>query len=469
MKYRIVPSARLAATTLAVSVALSACAYRIPKVSPSEIPHLQQEIKANPGNTNLQLRLGMAQYEAHAYDSALTSLQGAVHAGSQSGAAYLYLGLTQEHFKHWAKARDAYNKYLSVGTSEPVKQELRKRLVLIAQDVLKEQARQALAQEARLSSEPPTPHSLAVLPFRFNSDRKDLEPLVYALSGMMITDFSVSDALTVLERAKIQTLLNEMALTQAGYADPSTGARAGRLLQAQHVVQGVITTVGKNNLRLDTDVLSTTTSSSEGRESVQDPIKQLFDMEKELVFRTLRDVLHIQLTPAEEQKIRNNRADNILAFLAYGRGLKDQDQGNYAAALQQFREAEQLDPGFTAATDAAHSTQDMEQASGAGVSQITQVATSGGTVGPATGTVGGAGGAGNTTTQTLNGADAAVNPTPTSSTIDLGSTKSAGKTSSTQNTENRNDPTQEATGNEGVTKTTAQIHIVVKRPGGGDE
>ncbi len=467
MRYRIVAPVRIAATTLAVSVALSACAYRIPKVNPSEIPHLRQEITANPQNTDLQVRLGMAQYEAQAYDSALTSLQGAIHAGNQSGAAYLYLGLTQEHFKHWAKARDAYNKYLSVGTSKPVKQELRKRLELIAQNVLKEQARQALAQEAQLSSEPPTPHSLAVLPFRFNSDRKDLEPLVYALSDMMITDFSISDALTVLERAKIQTLLNEMALTQAGYADPSTGARAGRLLQAQDVVQGVITTVGKDNLRLDTDVLSTTSASSVGRESVQDPVKKLFDMEKELVFRTLRDVLHIELTPAEEQKIRNNRADNILAFLAYGRGLRDRDQGNYAAALEQFREAERLDPGFGAAGDAANSTHDMEQASGTGTSQITKVATGGGTVGPATGAVTGGAGGENTMTQTLAGADAAVNPTPTSATIDLGSTQSAGKTSSTQNTDNRNDPTQEASGTEGPTNTTSEIHIVIKSPGGG--
>jgi tetratricopeptide (TPR) repeat protein len=449
---------------------LSACAYRIPEVSPADIPRIEQAIAANPGDTDLQVRLGMAQYKAQSFDSALATIQHAIDAGNQSGAAYLYLGLTQEHFQQWAKARDAYNKYLSVGTSEPVKQELRKRLELIAQNVLKEQAKQALAQEARLSSEPPTPHSIAILPFGFNSDRQDLQPLVYALSDMMITDFSASNALTVLERAKIQTLLDEMSLTEAGYADPSTGARAGRLLQAANVVQGVITTVGNDNLRLDTDVLNTTSASSEGTESVQDQLSKLFDMEKELVFRTLRDVLHIQLTPAEEQAIRNNRADNMLAFLAYGRGLRDRDKGEYAAALQQFRQAQQLDPGFGAASDAVHSTGNMQDAAGGGTQAVTEVATGGGAVGPATSVTGGATGGANTTTQTLTGADAAVNPTPTSTTIDLGSTKAAGNTGSTQNENNRNDPTQDSQGNPGVTNTTnAVIRIVIKRPGGGEQ
>jgi tetratricopeptide (TPR) repeat protein len=290
-----------------------------------------------------------------------------------------------------------------------------------------------------------------VLPFGFNSDREDLEPLIYALSDMMITDFAVSNALTVLERSQIQTLLDEMALSEAGYAEPATGARAGRMLRAEHVVQGIITTLGEDNLRLDTDILNIPRSASAGTLSAEDVLQNLFDIEKDLVFRTLRDVLGVQLTPAEEQQIRDNRAENILAFLAYGKGLRARDQGDFAAALAAFQQATALDPGFGAAADAAGEAQDMNDAAGTSTAQV-----------PTTG------GAGTSTTGTLSGASEGVNPTPTAGTLDKGSATTAGKEQGATTTEKR-DAVQESQGQESVTKTAkAQIRIVIKRPGGGD-
>ena len=53
------------------------------------------------------------------------------------------------------------------------------------------------------------------MPMGFNSNRDDLEPLIYALSDMMITDFAFSNALVVLERTQVQTLLDEMAITSS--------------------------------------------------------------------------------------------------------------------------------------------------------------------------------------------------------------------------------------------------------------
>lgn len=431
----------------------SACATGMPRVDPADIPRLEREIAANPQDTDLQVQLGMAQFQAEDFDKALGTLQGAVDAGNQSGPALLYLGLTQEEFENWAAARDAYNRYLGTGATGPTEEQIRKRLQLIGQNVLKQQAREALAQEAQLSGAPPTPRSLAVLPFGFNSDREDLEPLIYALSDMMITDFAVSNALTVLERSQIQSLLDEMAMTEAGYAEPATGARAGRLLRAEHVVQGVITTLGEENLRLDTDVLNIPRSASAGTLSAEDALQNLFDIEKDLVFRTFRDVLGVQLTPAEEQQIRDNRAENILAFLAYGRGLRARDQGDFAAALAAFQQATALDPGFDAAASATGETQDMNDAAG---TSTAQVPTTGGPTPPAGG-------------GTLSGASEGVNPTPTTGTLDKGATQTAGQGQAATGTEKR-DPVQESQGQESVTKTAkAQIRIVIKRPGGGDQ
>lgn len=463
MLYAAFPQKRLArAALLAVfsSVILGGCAYRVPEVDPADIPRIEEALAQDPENTDLMVQLGMAQYKAKDYEAALNTLEGAVEAGNETGPALLYLGMAREHFEDWAGARDAYARYLDMGESEPLKNELRKRLELIAQNVLRQQARAALAQEAQLSGAEIRPRSVAILPFGFNSQREDLQPLIYALSDMMITDFAVSNALTVLERAQIQTLLDEMALTEAGYADPGTGARAGRLLGAENVVQGVITTLGDEDLRLDTDVLNIPRSASQGQVSAQDALENLFDMEKDLVFRTLRDVLGVELTPAEEQAIRENRADNILAFLAYGRGLRAKDRGDYDAALQEFQRAQELDPGFGAASEELGSTEDLQDAASTDTDEVVQVAAPPTVTAPPPPAT-------PTTSGTLGSASEAVNPTPTSGTLDLGSTQST--STSTEATGEQRDPVQESQGSESVTKTSsAQIRIVIKRPGGGE-
>ena len=451
MRYATLPPVASRVLALLAALSLTACAAGMPRVDPADIPRLQTQVAANPDDTDLQVRLGMAQFQAQDYPAARQTLRGAVEAGNESGPALLYLGLVEEEFEEWAAARDAYQQYLQTDASGPLGEQIRKRLELIAQNVLRQQAQQALAQEAQLSTAAPTPRSVAILPFGFNSDREDLQPLVYALSDMMITDFAVSNALTVLERSQIQTLLDEMSLTEAGYAEAATGARAGRLLRAEHVVQGVMTTLGQENLRLDTDVLNVPRGASAGTLSAEDVLQNLFDLEKDLVFRTIRDVLGVELTPAEEQQIRDNRAENILAFLAYGRGLRARDQGDYAGAVAAFQQAMQLDPGFGAAAAAASETQDMGDAAGTSTTQVAS------TPPPST----------PPTSGTLAGAAEGVNPTPTAGTLDQGSTQS-GSGEATSTGEKRN-PVPESQNQDGVTKTPkAQIIILVKRPGGGD-
>jgi tetratricopeptide (TPR) repeat protein len=442
-------------------------------VDPADIPRLQNELAASPQDTDLQVHLGMAFYQSGDFARALSMLQGAVDAGNESGVAFLYLGLTHETAENWAGARDAYSRYLDVGESGALREELRTRLQLIAQRVLQEQVRSALAQEEALSGAEATPRSLAVFPFAFNSERAEYEPLVYALSDMMITDFAMSNALTVLERAQIQTLLDEMSLTEAGYADAATGARAGRLLRAEHVVQGVLTTLGQDELRVDTDVLNVPRSASAGTVDAEDQLQNLFDMEKELVFRTLRDVLGVELTPAEEQAIRDNRAENVLAFLAYGRGLRARDRGDYAGAANQFRQAAELDPDFDAAAAAVVESQALQVASVTSTDQVAESAGPGGTVAPPppsttglTGDPSGTGSATAGTSGTLSGLSEGVNPTATSGTLDLGSTQQSG--TQTQQAGGKRDPVQESQGQEGKTgSSTAQIRIVIRRPGGG--
>lgn len=479
---------------LAIGFILSACAS-LPEVEPVDIPRLQQEIAESPTDTDLQVQLGMAQFKASEFEAARTTLQGAVDAGNESGPAFLYLGMVQEELQDWSGARDSYNRYLVVGASSPARDEVRKRLTLIGRNLLRAQAQQALAQEQEITATGAiTPQSVAVLPMAFNSDNADLEPLIYALSDMMITDFKVSNALVVLERAQIQTLLDEMALSSAGYAEPGTGARAGRLLRAEHVFQGVLTTLGTNDLQTDADVLNVPNAASIGSLTESAVLEQLFDMEKQIVIRTIREVLGVELTPAEEQAILDNRMENVLAFVAYGRGLRELDNGNYAAAQAAFEEALALEPGAFDGTELGLAeVAAMTDATGTSTSDISDIAGATGEFGagflapPAANTtedlspIGISGeaplGAGSTPDNqsssgggvlgTLSNVAEGVDPTPTAGTLGLGSAEQSQNAAPGETQPANRDPVQEGGGGEsGAASVAAQIRIVIRRPGG---
>ncbi len=484
------------ALLICLAIAGTACAGTLPEVGPTDIPLLQQRVATSPGDTDLQVQLGMAQFKAGDYEAARNTLRAAREAGNESGAMYLYLGMAEEELQDWDAAREAYNVYLDVGDSAPGRDEVRKRLTLIGRNLLRAQARQALAQEAEITATRNTvERSIAVLPMAFNSTNEELEPLIYALSDMMITDFKVSNALVVLERAQIQTLLDEMSLTSAGYAEEGTGARAGRLLRAEHVFQGVLTTLGDNDLQTDATVLNIPNTSEIGDLSESSVLEQLFDMEKQLVIRTIRDVLGVELTPAEEQAILENRMENVFAFLAYGRGLRELDRGNYDEAQAHFDEAFSLDPSAFGMMDFA--TLELGALIDARAVPTSDLATLAGSTGetqtgvltpPPAGTtedlltigIGGEApiGAGSTPDggqqlaplarrATLTRAIEAVDPTMTLETLGLGVGDMIFNPTPGQSQPTTRDPIQEVAGQEVITSAaTPQIRIVIRRPGG---
>ncbi|MDH3425021.1 MAG: hypothetical protein OEN00_18620, partial [Gemmatimonadota bacterium] len=53
----------------------AACATGLPDVQPADIPRLEQEVSAQPGDTDLQVQLGVAQFRALDYDAARQTLQ----------------------------------------------------------------------------------------------------------------------------------------------------------------------------------------------------------------------------------------------------------------------------------------------------------------------------------------------------------------------------------------------------------
>lgn len=81
--------------------------------------------------------------------------------------------------------------------------------------------------------------TVAVLYFE-NGNPSDarLEPLKVGLAQMMITDLTGQKGLKVVERARLQAILDELEMGHSGVADPNTANTLGKLLSAQYLVTG---------------------------------------------------------------------------------------------------------------------------------------------------------------------------------------------------------------------------------------
>jgi len=167
----------------------------------------------------------------------------------------------------------------------------------------------------------------------------------------MITDLSKVGRLRLLERERVQALVDEMKLSDEGRTDPVTGARSGRLLRAERVVQGSLQEVpASGQLKLDADVVNTETAGVQATGSASDRLQQLFDMEKQVVMQLLQR-LNITLSPAEQRALSERPTADLQAFLAFSRGLDAEDRGDYQAAEAAYNEAVARDPNFRAAKE----------------------------------------------------------------------------------------------------------------------
>lgn len=356
---------------IAAAIALGACATSGVTTRPQDIPALEQRAAAAPNDAEAGTALGVAYFNAGRHEDARNTLARVSTLSGAPANAYLYLGLANEELKDWAGARSAYERYVTVGEAGEAKEQIRARLALVAREQLKVEAKQVLAREAQMSQEAPAARTVAVMPFRLVGISEELSPLQTALSDMIITDLSVSPAITSIERVKINAMIDEMLLAQAGLAEANTGARVGRLLKAEHVVQGVLAQSGERQVRMDATVLNTARQQAAGTFGQNERLEQIFDLEKQIVFNIF-DAVGVTLTQQERERINENRTGNLLAFLAYGRGLESMDRGNYEQASTFFRQATQLDPNFAPVQEAAQEAGELEQAAAEAPAEVAQ-------------------------------------------------------------------------------------------------
>ena len=92
--------------------------------------------------------------------------------------------------------------------------------------------------------------TVAVMEFTNAASDPELGSLGKGLQSMLTTDLSAVDAISLVERARLNEIQAEIQLGESGALDPDTAVRFGQLAGASHLIAGSFTVVGER-MRLD--------------------------------------------------------------------------------------------------------------------------------------------------------------------------------------------------------------------------
>lgn len=210
-----------------------------------------------------------------------------------------------------------------------------------------------------VEKEDPGLQTLAIMDFRNSSiyDPERYAPLAKGFPSMMINYLNGATDLKVIERQRIQWLLNELKLQRkTDVVDQSTAVKMGNLLGATAVLFGNYSVIDDDRMRLSGRLVKVETSEILLAEKVTGEPDEFFSMVQELS-RNLTRAINVKI---EETELETGSETQLLdAQLAYARGLDEMEDGNYQAARKQFKQALDHDPNYTLAQQRLDSLKPM--------------------------------------------------------------------------------------------------------------
>lgn len=216
----------------------------------------------------------------------------------------------------------------------------------------REWARNALDREKKLDTVS-TPDTIAVLYFNNSTKDAQFDLLRKGLSLMLTTDLSKVESVKVVERIKLQALVDEMGLQSTDLTREETDVRMGRLMGAEFLVGGDILKKDDTSFLLSSNMLNVPRNKISGKPEADGKLlDDLFDMEKQLLFKII-SLLKIELTEKQKQELKKPMTKDPQAFMYFVQGVDESDKGNYEKAESFYKKAVERDPELTPAKDAS--------------------------------------------------------------------------------------------------------------------
>lgn len=183
----------------------------------------------------------------------------------------------------------------------------------------------AFSAQSALANNPKT---IAVLYFENNSvvDKEKLDPLKKGLADMMITEMSKIKGMKVVERQRIQSIIEELNLNETDMVDRGTTQKMGKLLGAQVMLFGGFSNLFNDKLRIDIRIVRTETGETLKAEEETGELDEFLTMLQSLVKKIAQD-LEVKLTSDDENRLEATKDGDFTGYVTYAKGLDFEDQG----------------------------------------------------------------------------------------------------------------------------------------------
>lgn len=209
-----------------------------------------------------------------------------------------------------------------------------------------------------LGAQSPGIKTIAIIDFENNSidDVEKYANLGGALSKILISDFSVLSNLKVVERERLQFLVDELELTvkEIGgkrVVDPASAPQLGKLLGVHSFIFGSFMKLG-NTFRIDARLVKTETGEIFKTASVEGKPDKIIELAKELTLKITQD-MDVAIGKVERKRLDKMGKYNIPieAVALFGDAMSRANEEDYKNAVVKLEAALVLAPDFRKAQD----------------------------------------------------------------------------------------------------------------------
>ncbi len=170
--------------------------------------------------------------------------------------------------------------------------------------------------------------TLGILNFDNNSitDNEKLEPLSKGMAAMLTTELQNISAFKLVERQRLNDVLNELKLQQSGAVDPGTASKIGKIVGARAMLLGsFVNMFGK--LRIDARIVDVETGLTKKADEVTGDMDELFELIQQLT-QKIPKKFDIELTDADREAMYSKRTpEKIDQTLLFSKGVDYEDIG----------------------------------------------------------------------------------------------------------------------------------------------
>ncbi len=347
-----------------LSLALCGCRSGLATLTDADVRHrlanLRSRLDVDSTDAETLRDIGVLQLRLGEIESAEEHLDKSFKRDPGDASTTYYLGIATEHLGQHQDALRLYARYVRFPRRSSDRSRLRGRYSWLTRRLTVAEIRNQIRDSLHVRHVPE--QAVAVFPLVQRSGDSTYIFLGKAISSLIAVDLAKVKSLTVVERLRLQIILEELKISASQEVDQRSAPRLGRLIGAGRVVGGGYILSEEEDLDADVTYVEVRRVADAQQATASDQLEEVLRLQKSIVRQLLKS-MGITPSDSEEQNLQQVATRSLLALLEYGRGLHMEDQREYALAQEHFRRAAEIDADFD---EAVLKSEEMLALTGAG-------------------------------------------------------------------------------------------------------